>query len=69
MIARTARERGILTIAVVTKPFHFEAHLADAGGSTGERYRTSALERFDEMAKAGILTERESALRRKLWGG
>ena len=24
VIARTARERGILTIAVVTKPFHFE---------------------------------------------
>jgi len=35
VIARTARERGILTIAVVTKPFHFEGqrrmHLAEAG--------------------------------------
>ncbi len=35
VIARTARERGILTIAVVTKPFHFEGqrrmHLAEQG--------------------------------------
>jgi cell division protein FtsZ len=35
VIARTARERGILTIAVVTKPFHFEGqrrmHLAETG--------------------------------------
>jgi cell division protein FtsZ len=35
VIARTARERGILTIAVVTKPFHFEGQrrmqLAEAG--------------------------------------
>ncbi|MBL8531326.1 MAG: cell division protein FtsZ [Hyphomonadaceae bacterium] len=35
VIARTARERGILTIAVVTKPFHFEGQrrmqLAESG--------------------------------------
>ncbi len=35
VIARTARERGILTVAVVTKPFHFEGQrrmvLAEAG--------------------------------------
>ena len=35
VIARTARERGILTIAVITKPFHFEGQrrmqLAEAG--------------------------------------
>jgi len=35
VIARAARERGILTIAVVTKPFHFEGqrrmHLAEQG--------------------------------------
>src|SRR6188768_4461361 len=35
VIARTARELGILTIGVVTKPFHFEGprrmRLADAG--------------------------------------
>jgi cell division protein FtsZ len=35
VIARTARERGVLTIAVVTKPFHFEGQrrmvLAEAG--------------------------------------
>lgn len=35
VIARTARERGILTIAVVTKPFHFEGQrrmqIAEAG--------------------------------------
>src|SRR5262249_40284273 len=35
VIARTARDRGILTVAVVTKPFHFEGQrrmvLAEAG--------------------------------------
>jgi cell division protein FtsZ len=35
VIARAARERGILTVAVVTKPFHFEGqrrmHLAESG--------------------------------------
>ena len=35
VIARAARERGILTVAVVTKPFHFEGqrrmYLAEAG--------------------------------------
>ncbi len=35
VIARTARERGILTVAVVTKPFHFEGQrrmqLAESG--------------------------------------
>jgi cell division protein FtsZ len=35
VIARTARERGILTVAVVTKPFHFEGQrrmeVAEAG--------------------------------------
>jgi cell division protein FtsZ len=35
VIARTARERGILTVAVITKPFHFEGQrrmvLAEAG--------------------------------------
>src|SRR3546814_5042808 len=35
VIAQTARERGILTVGVVTKPFHFEGHhrmrIAEAG--------------------------------------
>ena len=35
VIARAARERGLLTVGVVTKPFHFEGHhrmrLAEAG--------------------------------------
>ena len=42
VIARIAREQGILTIGVVTKPFHFEgAHrmrLAEAGIAELQRY-------------------------------
>lgn len=45
-----------------------EAHLAGAGGPDAENYRLSSLARFDIMAKAGVLTEGEAALRRKLWG-
>jgi hypothetical protein len=46
-----------------------ESHLADAGSRAAGAHRTSALARFDILAKAGVLTEREAALRRKLWGG
>ena len=42
IIAKTARERGILTVGVVTKPFHFEGRhrmrLADAGIAELQRY-------------------------------
>ena len=42
IIAKAARERGILTVGVVTKPFHFEGRhrmrLADAGVSELQRY-------------------------------
>src|SRR6516162_2587409 len=42
IIAKTARERGILTVGVVTKPFQFEGRhrmrLADAGISELQRY-------------------------------
>ncbi len=42
VIARMARERGILTVAVVTKPFHFEGihrmRLADAGLNELQRF-------------------------------
>ncbi|HEX8234314.1 MAG TPA: cell division protein FtsZ [Caulobacteraceae bacterium] len=42
VIAKCARERGILTVGVVTKPFHFEGRhrmrLADAGISELQRY-------------------------------
>jgi cell division protein FtsZ len=42
IIAKCARERGILTVGVVTKPFHFEGRhrmrLADAGISELQRY-------------------------------
>jgi cell division protein FtsZ len=42
IIAKAARERGILTVGVVTKPFHFEGRhrmrLADAGISELQRY-------------------------------
>jgi len=42
IIAKSARERGILTVGVVTKPFHFEGRhrmrLADAGIAELQRY-------------------------------
>src|SRR5436305_1348645 len=42
IIAKCARERGILTVGVVTKPFHFEGRhrmrLADAGIGELQRY-------------------------------
>ncbi len=46
-----------------------EAHLVDAGGIAAETHRQASLDRFDTLARAGVLTEREAALRRKLWGG
>jgi hypothetical protein len=46
-----------------------ESHLAQAGGAEAEAHRSAALERFDVLAKAGVLTEREAAVRKKLWGG
>ena len=45
-----------------------EAHLAGAGGPFAEEHRQSALARFDALARAGAMTEREAALRKKLWG-
>lgn len=45
-----------------------EAHLVAVSGADSESYRLSALERFDDLAKAGVLTEREAVLRKKLWG-
>ncbi len=45
-----------------------EAHLAGARGPDCERYRNSALARLDALARAGALSERELALRRKLRG-
>ena len=42
VIARAVREQGILTVAVVTKPFHFEGahrmHLAEAGLTELQQY-------------------------------
>lgn len=46
-----------------------ESHLARAGGPEAEVHRGAALERFDVLAKAGVLTDREAAVRKKLWGG
>jgi len=46
-----------------------EAHLVGLGGVDSEQYRQSSLARFDALANAGVLNEREAALRRKLWGG
>jgi len=45
-----------------------ESHLAGVGGLDAENYRLSALARFDALAQAGMLTERETALRKQLWG-
>lgn len=46
-----------------------ESHLASAGGPDAESHRQAALQRFDVLAKAGSLTDREAAVRKKLWGG
>lgn len=46
-----------------------EAHLAGLGGLNAETHRIAALAHYDILAKAGLLTEREAAQRRKLWGG
>lgn len=46
-----------------------ESHLAQAGGPEAEAHRSAAFERFDVLAKAGVLTDREAAVRKRLWGG
>jgi tetratricopeptide (TPR) repeat protein len=46
-----------------------EAHLAGLRGPNVEKHRIAALAHFDVLAKAGVLTDSEAALRRKLWGG
>jgi tetratricopeptide (TPR) repeat protein len=46
-----------------------EAHLAALGGGKAESHRVNALAHYDVLAKAGVLTEHEAAVRRKLWGG
>lgn len=45
------------------------AHLVSANGGDAEDHRQHALTLFDILAKAGALTEREAAVRKKLWGG
>ena len=45
-----------------------DSHLAGLGGAYAETHRSAALAGFDELAKAGVLTEREAALRKRLWG-
>ncbi len=46
-----------------------EAHLAHAGGRRADMHRRSALAGLDELSRAGVLTDQEAALRKKLWGG
>ena len=46
-----------------------EGHLAGLGGAGAEAHRVAALGHYDLLAKAGVLTEREAGVRRKLWGG
>lgn len=43
------------------------AHLAGAGGPDADDHRKRALDLFDSLAKAGALTDREAAVRKKLW--
>lgn len=45
-----------------------EANLAALGGPKAEPHRLAALAHYDTLAGAGVLTEQEAALRRKLWG-
>ncbi|GAM98471.1 exonuclease SbcC [alpha proteobacterium U9-1i] len=44
-----------------------EAHLAGLGGVHAQDYRANALRRLDTLAKDGALTERDAALRKRLW--
>jgi tetratricopeptide (TPR) repeat protein len=46
-----------------------ESHLAGLGGPRGEESRKAALALFDELSRASLLSEHETALRRKLWDG
>ena len=46
-----------------------ESHLAGAGGPDAEAHRKAALQRFDVLARANALTDREAAVRKTLWGG
>lgn len=46
-----------------------ESHIANLGGGDSGAYRASALARFDDLARAGVLASAEAALRKKLWGG
>jgi hypothetical protein len=46
-----------------------EAHLADAGGPHAETHRRAALARFDELANAGVLSQADAAIRKRLWSG
>lgn len=44
-----------------------EAHLSTLGGIDAAAFRADALERLDSIARAGALTDRDAALRKKLW--
>jgi tetratricopeptide (TPR) repeat protein len=44
-----------------------EAHLSTLGGLDASGFRADALDRLDLIAQAGALTERDTALRKKLW--
>lgn len=46
-----------------------ESHLAGLASPDADAHRQNALARFDVLARAGVLSEREAALRKKLWGG
>jgi len=44
-----------------------EAHLGSLGGADADIRRRSALARLDTLARAGVLTTQEIALRKRLW--
>ncbi len=44
-----------------------EAHLASLGGMDAQERRASALARLDILAEDGVLTARDTALRKQLW--
>lgn len=46
-----------------------QAHLAGLGGADAEQRKQAALARFDVLAKSGVLTTAEAAMRRKLLDG
>ena len=77
LLQRCARDRLALQFLLaavedhVLRPLRIiaivEAHLSTLGGIDASGFRADALARLDNFARIGVLTERDAALRTKLW--